>query len=64
MNRRMSAFLVLVLASVQSCQQRSLPAATDTHGLVEEVHHKPDIARKSSQRSLPSHMVQRSSPMS
>lgn len=36
------ALVVLLLASCQ----RSTPPAADTHGLAEEVHHKPEGARR------------------
>lgn len=38
-------FLVGVLVIAVSCQ-KAPPPATDTHGLAEEVHHKPELARK------------------
>ena len=44
--RRMLSLFVLVIVAV-ACQQEQKPApVTDTHGLAEEVHHKPELARK------------------
>ena len=43
MKRVLYLFGVLVIAV--GCQQAP-PPATDTHGLAEEVHHKPELARK------------------
>jgi hypothetical protein len=40
--KRLAVVLALVVAS---CKQAPTPA-TDTHGLAEEVHHKPELARK------------------
>lgn len=40
--KRLAIALALVLAS---CKQAP-PPATDTHGLAEEVHHKPELARQ------------------
>lgn len=37
--------LLIVLIAV-ACQQKSAAPTTDTHGLAEEVHHKPELARK------------------
>lgn len=38
-------YLVGVLVIAVSCQNAP-PPVTDTHGLAEEVHHKPELARK------------------
>lgn len=38
-------YLVGILLVVFGCQ-KAPPPATDTHGLAEEVHHKPELARK------------------
>ena len=38
-------FLALVVA-LAGCRQAPAPPPTDTHGLAEEVHHKPELARK------------------
>lgn len=43
MRRRPSVLFVLVF--VTSCRQQS-PPVIDTHRLVEEVHHKPEVARR------------------
>lgn len=39
-------YLVGVLVIAVSCQKAPPPPVTDTHGLAEEVHHKPELARK------------------
>ena len=46
MHRTVSVLPVFFLVFVASCQQRSSPPATDTHRLIEEVHHKPEVARQ------------------
>lgn len=38
-------YLFGILLVTFGCKQAP-PPATDTHGLVEEVHHKPELARK------------------
>ncbi|HKR64285.1 MAG TPA: hypothetical protein VJZ00_11190 [Thermoanaerobaculia bacterium] len=38
--------IVLLVALVLGCQQKQAAPPTDTHGLAEEVHHKPELARK------------------
>ena len=45
---RRSNLLALIVLTVllASCQEQAPPPATDTHGLAQEVHHKPEVARK------------------
>ncbi len=38
--------IVLLVALIAGCQQKPVAPPTDTHGLAEEVHHKPELARK------------------
>ena len=38
--------LALVVVLLAACQKQAPPPATDTHGLAQEVHHKPEVARK------------------
>ena len=38
--------LALVAILVAACQKQAPPPASDTHGLAQEVHHKPEVARK------------------
>lgn len=42
MNRALCIVGILVIVGCQ----KAPPPATDTHGLAEEVHHKPELARK------------------
>lgn len=39
-------FLVMILVLFLTSCQKAQPPATDTHGLAEEVHHKPELARQ------------------
>jgi len=45
MNRTPVLILAFVVLLLPRCQQ-SPPPNTDTHALAEEVHHKPEVARK------------------
>lgn len=45
--RRSSPVAVIVVALLfPGCEKAAPPPATDTHGLAQEVHHKPEAARK------------------
>lgn len=44
MKRLTVTLAAIVLAA--ACQQKGSALVTDTHGLAEEVHHKPELARK------------------
>ena len=44
-NKRLPLVMLLMVLFVVGCQQKA-PPPTDTHGLAEEVHHKPELARK------------------
>ena len=48
MNMRRTGSMVFIVAAIllASCQKQAPPPATDTHGLAQEVHHKPEAARK------------------
>ena len=46
MRRTLLPVFVLVTLIVGGCQQNAPAPAIDTHGLAEEVHHKPELARK------------------
>lgn len=45
MSRKLLPMVVLA-AAVIGCQQKPVAPPTDTHALAEEVHHKPELARK------------------
>lgn len=45
MNRMRFLVLLITVLLVTNCQ-KSQPPTIDTHGLAEEVHHKPEVARK------------------
>ena len=46
MIRTLLPVVLLITLIVAACQQKTAAPATDTHGLAEEVHHKPELARK------------------
>ena len=41
----MKMIVIVVVLALAACKQAP-PPATDTHGLAEEVHHKPELARQ------------------
>ena len=43
--KRVAIMLAAMLLAV-ACQQQGSAPVTDTHGLAEEVHHQPELARK------------------
>lgn len=46
MHRSNLLALIVLAVLLASCQKQAPPPATDTHGLAQEVHHKPEVARK------------------
>ena len=43
---RLFPILLMVALVAAACRQKAPPPPTDTHALAQEIHHKPELARK------------------